>query len=159
MKHVRAARPASAAQTLGCTSARPLRFSFMRDGLPFARSVRFVARASRWRHRETRRVWLIVLAFAICVGAIAVPAQRSGLLCAVIGLVAVGFDVTRRQERRRERTALAARSTTLTSDIPADVVELIAGDKKIRAIKRYREVTGAGLREAKAVIDSAAGEV
>jgi ribosomal protein L7/L12 len=143
------------------TSARALRFSFVRDGSPFARTVRLVTRATRWRHRESRQVWLIVLALviAICAGAIAVPAERSDLLCAVIGLVAVGFDVTGRQQRRRERATLAARPVALSSDdLPADVIELIAADKKIRAIKRYRELTGAGLREAKAVIDSAVRE-
>lgn len=30
---------------------------------------------------------------------------------------------------------------------------LVAADKKIHAIKRYRELTGVRLREAKAVID------
>jgi hypothetical protein len=133
----------------------------MRDGSPFARTVRLVTRATRWRHRESRQVWLIVLALviAICAGAIAVPAKRSDLLCAVIGLIAIGFDVTGRQRRRGERAALAARPVALWSDdLPADVIELIAAGKKIRAIKRYRELTGAGLREAKAVIDSTVGE-
>ena len=37
---------------------------------------------------------------------------------------------------------------------PADVIGLVAADQKIHAIRRYRELTGAGLREAKAVIDS-----
>jgi hypothetical protein len=123
--------------------------------------VRLVTRATRWRHRESRQVWLIVLALviAICAGAIAVPAKRSDLLCVVIGLVAIGFDVTGRQQRRRERATLAARPVALSSDdLPADIIELIAADKKIQAIVRYRELTGAGLREAKAVIDSAVRE-
>src|SRR5690242_7084458 len=34
-----------------------------------------------------------------------------------------------------------------------DVIGLVAADKKIHAIKRYRELTGVDLREAKAVID------
>ncbi len=39
------------------------------------------------------------------------------------------------------------------SGIPADVVALAQGGKKIEAIKRYRELTGVGLREAKDVVD------
>jgi ribosomal protein L7/L12 len=137
-------------------SARPLRFSFMRDRFSFTRIVRLVTRATRWHHGGSRQVWLIVLALviAVCAEAVAVPARRSGLVCVAIGLLAIGFDVTRRQQQRRERAALAARLATLPGDdIPADVMELIAADKKIQAIKRYRQLTGAGLREAKAVID------
>jgi ribosomal protein L7/L12 len=66
----------------------------------------------------------------------------------------MGFWVTGRQRQRSERAALAARLATLSrDDIPADVIGLAAADKKIHAIKRYRELTGADLREAKAVID------
>jgi ribosomal protein L7/L12 len=106
---------------------------------------------------RSRQVWLIILAFvvAICAEAIAVPAKRSALLCGVIGLIGVGFWITGRQRRRRERTALIARLATLSrDDVPADVIGLVAADQKIHAIRRYRELTGAGLREAKAVIDS-----
>jgi large subunit ribosomal protein L7/L12 len=39
------------------------------------------------------------------------------------------------------------------SGVPADVVALAQGGKKIEAIKRYRELTGVGLREAKDVVD------
>jgi ribosomal protein L7/L12 len=68
--------------------------------------------------------------------------------------VQVGFWVAGRQRQRSERAALAARLATLSrDDIPADVIGLAAADKKIHAIKRYRELTGADLREAKAVID------
>jgi ribosomal protein L7/L12 len=104
---------------------------------------------------RSRQVWLIILAFviAICAEAIAVPAKRSALLCGVIGLIGMGFWITGRQ--RRERTALIARLATLSrDDVPADVIGLVAADQKIHAIRRYRELTGAGLREAKAVIDS-----
>jgi hypothetical protein len=38
-------------------------------------------------------------------------------------------------------------------DIPGDVVSLVAAGKKIQAIKRYREVTGVGLKEAKTIVD------
>jgi ribosomal protein L7/L12 len=38
--------------------------------------------------------------------------------------------------------------------IPPDVVALARANKKIEAIKRYRELTGVDLKEAKAVVDS-----
>lgn len=131
--------------------------SIMRDGFSNARIVHLVTQATRWRPRESRQTWLIVLALviAICAEAIAIPAKRSALLCAVIGLTGTGFWITGRQRQRRERAALTARLATLSrDDIPADVIELAAAGKKIHAIKRYRELTGAGLREAKDVIDS-----
>ena len=37
--------------------------------------------------------------------------------------------------------------------IPDDVVALARGGKKIEAIKRYRELTGVDLREAKDAVD------
>jgi ribosomal protein L7/L12 len=126
----------------------------MRDGFSSARIVYLVTQATRWRPRGSRQIWLVVLAvvIAICAEAIAIPAKRSTLLCAVIGLIGMGFWGTGRQ--RSERAALAARLATLSrDDIPADVIGLVAADKKIHAIKRYRELTGADLREAKAVID------
>jgi ribosomal protein L7/L12 len=39
-------------------------------------------------------------------------------------------------------------------DIPADVIGLVAAGKKLHAIKRYRELTGASLEESKIIIDS-----
>ncbi len=129
--------------------------SFMRDGFSGARIVHLVTQATRWRPPGSRQIWLIGLALviAICAEAIAIPAKRSALLCAVIGLTGMGFWVTGRQ--RRERAALTARLATLSrDDIPADIIGLVAASEKIHAIKRYRELTGAGLREAKAVIDS-----
>ena len=40
-----------------------------------------------------------------------------------------------------------------------DVVLVSAGEKKIQAIKAVREITGLGLKEAKAVVDGAPGNV
>ena len=48
---------------------------------------------------------------------------------------------------------IARLGTLSRDDIPADVIGLVAAGKKIHAIKRYRELTGTDLREAKAVID------
>ena len=44
-------------------------------------------------------------------------------------------------------------SSSTGSGVPADVVALAQSGKKIEAIKRYRELTGVGLREAKDVVD------
>ena len=39
------------------------------------------------------------------------------------------------------------------AELAADVVSLVAAGKKIQAIKRYRQLTGTSLSQAKAVID------
>jgi ribosomal protein L7/L12 len=115
-----------------------------------------VTRVIRWRPQGDRQVWLIVLVPVIAAGAeaIVVPAKRSALLVAIAGLVGTGFLVTAGR-RRRQRAALAARLAALPrDDIPADVISLVVAGEKIRAIRRYRELTGTGLREAKAIIDT-----
>jgi ribosomal protein L7/L12 len=38
--------------------------------------------------------------------------------------------------------------------VPAEVVSLARGGQAIAAIKLYRQLTGAGLREAKEIVDS-----
>ena len=63
-----------------------------------------------------------------------------------------------RLRRLEEQVAqLSARAGLLWDDgtggIPADVVALARDGKKIEAIKRYREITGVGLAEAKEVVD------
>ena len=60
----------------------------------------------------------------------------------------------RNNRQRRERAALAARATESRDGIPAEVVGLVAAGQKIRAIKRYRELTGVELKEAKIIVDS-----
>jgi ribosomal protein L7/L12 len=44
--------------------------------------------------------------------------------------------------------------TQLDGSVPTEVVVLARAGSKIAAIKLYRELTGAGLREAKHVVDS-----
>ncbi len=105
------------------------------------------------------RIWLIALVIVteawICAEAIAIPAKRWALLCCVIVPIGAGFWAAWRERRRSQRAGLRARlATPSRDDIPADVIELLAADQRIRAIKRYRELTGVPLREAKAVIDS-----
>ncbi len=50
-------------------------------------------------------------------------------------------------------SGLGLASAPAGSGVPAEVVALAQGGKKIEAIKRYRELTGVGLREAKDVVD------
>ena len=67
----------------------------------------------------------------------------------------LGLLVTERRRQRRERAALEARCAIASrGDIPAEVIGLVVAGKKIRAIARYRELTGVGLKEAKGIIDS-----
>jgi ribosomal protein L7/L12 len=83
----------------------------------------------------------------------AIGGQRPALLLAVIRLIGMGFEFAGR--RRREPAARAARRGAASrDDMPADIIGLVAQRKKVRTIRRYRELTGAGLREAEDVIDS-----
>jgi ribosomal protein L7/L12 len=122
-----------------------------------SRIVHLVTQTARWRPKSNRQIWLIVsaLVVAACAETIAVPAKRDSLACAVAGLIGVGLWITGRRRQRREREALAARLAAVSSDdIPADVIGLVAASKKLHAIKRYRELTGTSLQEAKVIIDS-----
>lgn len=129
----------------------------MRIESPRARTLHRVRQAARWRPRSNRQIWLIVsaLVIAACAAATVIPATRAHLAWVVTGLIGMGLLVTEHRRQRRERAALAARRAAASRDgIPADVIGLVVGGKKIRAIKRYRELTGVGLKEAKGIIDS-----
>ncbi len=124
---------------------------------PGARVVRVVVQFVRWRPRSDRQVWLVVLLLVImiCAEAVVFPAKRAGLPWVITGFIGIGYWVTSRRRERREREALAAGLVTASrGDIPADVIGLAAAGKKIQAAKRYRKLTGASIREARAVIDS-----
>jgi acyl-coenzyme A synthetase/AMP-(fatty) acid ligase len=131
----------------------------MPDKTPPTQVIRLVWRAARWRPSD-RQIWLAILAVAIvgCAEAIVVPSRRQALLCGLIAFASVGLWFTQSRQWRREREAVAVRLASLSrDDIPADVIGLVAAGKKIRAIKRYRELTGVGLREAKTVVDALCG--
>jgi ribosomal protein L7/L12 len=119
--------------------------------------VRVVTQLARWRPGSDRQIWLIVLVLviAICAEAVVIPAKRAALPCAVTGLAGIGMWATGRRRERREREALAAGLAAVSrDDVAAEVIGLAVTGKRIQAIKRYRELTGASIREAKAVIDS-----
>jgi ribosomal protein L7/L12 len=42
----------------------------------------------------------------------------------------------------------------LTTKAPAEVIELVQQGDRIMAVKRYRELTGVGLKEAKEAVDA-----
>ena len=67
-------------------------------------------------------------------------------------------SVARRLRRLEEQVALLSEKLGLPFDdpgagMPSEVVELARNGRKIEAIKRYRELTGVGLAEAKDVVD------
>jgi ribosomal protein L7/L12 len=127
----------------------------MRTEPPRTRISHLVRQAARWRPRNDRQIWLIVssLVIVVCAEAMVIPAKRDGLACAVTGLIGMGMLVTGHRRQRRERAALASRASESRDDIPADVIRLVVAGQKIRAIKRYRELTGVELKEAKGIID------
>lgn len=80
---------------------------------------------------------------------------------AVVVLAGIGSAgvTTKRTERRiariEHKVDLILDHLGLREDVPAmgQVAELARGGRKIEAIKVYREMTGAGLREAKEAVD------
>jgi hypothetical protein len=131
--------------------------SLVPDESPGGHITPLVKGAVRWRARSNRQVWLVTLALVIatCVAAITIPSHRSFLLVNVVGLVITGWMNGESRGSRREREALAARLVTQPrDDIPPHVIDLLIAGRKIQAIKRYRELTGTSLKEAKGLIDS-----
>jgi ribosomal protein L7/L12 len=129
----------------------------MPDESPRTWIMHAAERAARWRARSNRQIWLVVLALVIvmCAEAVVIPASRHVIPGLVIGLIGTGWLATESRRSRGKREALGARLATLTpDDMPADVISLVAAGKKIQAIKRYRDLTGVGLKEAKTTIDS-----
>lgn len=53
-----------------------------------------------------------------------------------------------------ERTGVDPAIVAAQPAVDAEVLELVRTGQKIHAIKRYREVTGAGLREAKEAVEA-----
>ncbi|MFF5477089.1 ribosomal protein L7/L12 [Streptomyces sp. NPDC012935] len=79
-------------------------------------------------------------------------------LVAIVGFVSVESRISRADRRvaRVERKLdLILDHLGLRDDDPrmAKVVALLRDDKKIQAIKEYREITGAGLAEAKEAVE------
>jgi ribosomal protein L7/L12 len=121
-----------------------------------ALSMVAIGRAVKWRPQTNRQKWLVVLTVMImaCAAASVVPSMRTGLLAFAGYSIVMGWLATESRRSRREREALAVRLAALPpADVPADVVSLVASGKKIQAISRYRQLTGASLSEARAVID------
>ncbi|NUP21203.1 MAG: hypothetical protein HOZ81_35085 [Streptomyces sp.] len=84
-----------------------------------------------------------------------------GLFFFVVGMIAV-WSIQSRISQADRRTARVERKLDLVldhlgvrDDVPGmdEVVELVRQGKPLPAIKRYREITGAGLAEAKEAVD------
>jgi hypothetical protein len=115
-----------------------------------------IGRSGKWRPQTNRQKCLVVLTVTLvaCAAAIVIPSMRAGLLSVAGYSIVNGWLATESRRSRSEPEALAARLAALPpGDVPADVVTLVASGKKIQAIKRYRQLTGTSLSEAKAYID------
>jgi len=102
----------------------------------------------------SRQIWIFVLAVLAVGGTetVLIPAKR-GALPGLVVLIIAAFCWSRRR-KLAPPTPAALLATMARDDVPADVIALVAVGKKIEAIKLYRRITGAGLREAKDLIDS-----
>jgi hypothetical protein len=103
------------------------------------------------KHRWPWFAALVVIS-AICVLQIIVPVKRAAIPCVCIFLIGVVYILIRM--RRRHNSEFSTRlSDQLDDGVPPEIVELLADGKKFRAVKRYRELTGTSLPEAKSAID------
>jgi hypothetical protein len=102
-----------------------------------------------------RYFWLAVpvLVGEICVVQVLVPAKRAAFPCVLVFLAGGTFWCVR-QRRRWKDSKQVIIADHPHDDVYQEVDELIAFGNKFRAIKRYRELTGSTLNEAKAVIDN-----
>jgi ribosomal protein L7/L12 len=67
-------------------------------------------------------------------------------------------QVNERLARLEEQMALVSEKLGLpfelpTSDVPLEVVSLVREGKRLEAVKRYRELTGADFDEARSVVE------
>jgi hypothetical protein len=141
-----------------CARGRTSYYSRMPDKHVRTPTMCAIGRAANWRPQTNRQKWHVVLTVAImaCAAAVAIPTPliRTALLHFAGSSILIGWLATESRRSRREREALAVRLAALPpGDVPADVVSLVASGKKIRAVKRYRQVTGTSLSQAKAYID------
>ena len=116
-------------------------------------------RAWNWRPQTDRQKWLTVIAVAVLSGgaaaAIAVGPVRGPLLMLAGYSLLLGWTSTEGRRGRQARLALAARLDAIRpGEVDPAVVSLLRSGKKIQAIKRYRQLTGTSLHDAKTYIDS-----
>lgn len=105
--------------------------------------------------------WILWLIGAICLiiaGIMRLVEKRysSGAIFIVLGVAYVIFSITSYKgiNKIRENTL----SDEELKNMDNELRELITGGEKIKAIKKYRIVTGAGLIEAKEYVDSLSKE-
>ncbi|MEV5342244.1 hypothetical protein AB0K93_27750 [Streptomyces sp. NPDC052676] len=89
------------------------------------------------------------------VDAIALSAVALALLAAVIGSEARLSRLDKRLKRIEHKLDLLAGHLDVRADDPGldEVAALVRDGRTIEAIKKYRDVTGAGLREAKEAVE------
>jgi hypothetical protein len=120
-----------------------------------------------WRAEKAGQAWLAAIAGAAAFGtAVYAVAFAAGwhphpwpfIVGGCGGLAGSGFGRMlqiqgSRNGRRRAQVVDVARGSS--DALPEDIVHLALQDKKIQAIKRYRELNpGVGLKQAKDLIDS-----
>jgi ribosomal protein L7/L12 len=74
---------------------------------------------------------------------------------ALLLLILASLETVRRQldSVRQTLNAVSAQANPNASTVPPEVVGLLQAGRKIEAIKKYREATGAGLAEAKKAVE------
>ena len=92
----------------------------------------------------------VVFAIVILLLAVVVAVRRTQFRQTVV-------ELAKRQSRTEAKVDLLLKHAGITYDphanVPPGVVEALRAGKKIEAIRQYRMVTGAGLKEAKEFVE------
>jgi ribosomal protein L7/L12 len=78
-----------------------------------------------------------------------------GLIMILLGIITqLQSDITRIKVTLDKISKQVGVPSLVTEDVDAELINLVLDGKKIKAIKRYRVLTGIGLKEAKDYVDN-----
>ena len=100
------------------------------------------------------KLWLFSGICFLSVGIMHLFEKRHSLGVIFICLSVVYFALSKTNYKVDNKISEIGTQTTVSEDIQSELKNLIAEGKEIKAIKRYRMVTGVGLKEAKEYIDN-----
>ena len=79
----------------------------------------------------------------------------AGLFIVIVSIISqLQSDIARMNVTLNKIAKQVGVPDTVTDEVRAELKDLVLKGKKIEAIKKYRKLTGIGLKEAKAYVDS-----
>ena len=103
---------------------------------------------------KTWKLWLFSGVCFLSVGIIDLIQKKYFLGAMFVLLGGVYFILSRTNYKMDKKISEIGAQVTVSDDIQSELRNLIAKGKEIKAIKKYRMVTGVGLKEAKEYVDN-----